>query len=195
MLGQNHLAGSRDLYHNPEVLGLLKARNRGVQERLWRLERPGLNRLATSLLHSAAEAENLVADLFYDFFFHYVDRVRETRAIPAYLTIMTVRRAHRQIARSRRLAALDEDRTDRDPAPPAEDQLEGQVWLRWLEQCQQRLGARARAILKMHYGHEWSYSAIGTHLGHSKQAIGKTVQKSLSALKKCLEKHRAASGR
>ncbi len=85
----------RSIYNNPEIIHLLQLRERGVQEKIWKLENRRLILIAKYWLSSPGEAEFLVADIFCDFFFKYVDNLRESRCISPYLKIMTVRRARR----------------------------------------------------------------------------------------------------
>jgi RNA polymerase sigma factor (sigma-70 family) len=176
------------LYDDPSTLARLKERSPRAQEEVWRLERRRLTSLAESIVRSSSEAEALVADLFQDFFHRYVDQLQRSQAIPSYLRIMALRRARRRKERSLHEVVLEADAATADPTAELDARMDDRRWLGRLEQCLALLGRRARGILRLHYGHEQSYSAISAELGVSKQAVGKTVQKSLEALRRCLEK-------
>jgi RNA polymerase sigma factor (sigma-70 family) len=187
-------AAREELYNDPEILRLLGERDSSAQETIWRQEKGRLTAIATSILRSSSEAEVLVADVFCDFLFHYADRIQDGKSIPAYLRIMTVRRARRRKDRAARHVEVEPDTIGRDTGITFDESAESSIWSQWLEICLDGLTGRARKILKLHYGHDLSYSAIAGQLGKSKQAVGKTVLKSLEALRRCLEKHRAAAG-
>lgn len=175
-----------------EILGRLQQRERAAQEQVWRVERPRLLRVAGPILGSPDLCESCVADVFCDFFFHYVDSVRSSRAIPAYLKIMTLRRARRQAARASRSLEVDPERLVAEGSEDASAQADRSIFLRGLEACLETLTGRARQMVKLHYGLELSYAAVAEQLGVSKQAVGKAVLKSLDALRQCLEQRRAA---
>jgi RNA polymerase sigma factor (sigma-70 family) len=79
-----------------------------------------------------------------------------------------------------------------DLLPGEVDRIDRSIWARWLTECLAGLGEKARRVLRMHYGHEMSYAFIAGELGGSRQAVGKMAKKSLQALRRCLQKHRAA---
>jgi RNA polymerase sigma factor (sigma-70 family) len=184
---------AEEFYSDPEVLRRLQDRDAVTQEEVWRSQRSRLRAIALSILHSSEEADALVSDLFTDFFYRHVNTVRSSRAIPAYLRIMAVRRARRRVGRDRRQVPMETEFPGEDPLPRNADRIDRNIWSRWLAECLSGLGEKARRVLRMHYGHEMSYAGIAGELGGSKQAVGKMVQKSLAALRRCLEKHRAAA--
>lgn len=168
-------------------LDRLRAGDRAAQAEVFEAHRRALVRLAASLLPPGGDAEALVADLFIDFFQVYVRELRAAQSIPAYLKIMVVRRASRLKARLARSAPMPE-REPADPKPAgAEESLQQQTYLRWLEQCVAALTARSRSVLRLQFGHDLSLSDVGARLGVSKQAVGKMSLKSLQALRECLE--------
>ena len=169
------------------LLNRLRARDHAAQAALRRSEQVTLERLVARTLGSAAEAKPLVADLFADFFWKHVDQVRTARAIPAYLRIMAIRRARRLRARQSLMVELCEEGTAATNPVPVDDAVDRRLHLTWLSECLQRLSARARLVLKLHYGDDLSYSEVGAYQSCSKQAVGKVVAKSLEALRRCIE--------
>jgi RNA polymerase sigma factor (sigma-70 family) len=184
---------AEEFYADAEVLRRLKERDSRTQVAVWRAEQSRLKAIARSILHSPEEADALVSDLFTDFFYRHVNGVRSSRAIPAYLRIMAVRRARRRMGRMRRQVPIEPDFPGENPLPENVDRIDRSIWIRWLAECLYGLGQKARRILRMHYGHEMSYAAIAGELGGSKQAVGKMIKKSQEKLRRCLQKHRAAS--
>ncbi len=181
-------------YEDEGLLSLLRQRDRNAQEAVWRAEQGRLTAMARGILKSEPDAEQLVADLFSDFFFHYVDQIRKARSIPAYLSIMVRRRAVRFRTRASKHIQLVPERSEAAQDAAADDLVDRHRWLRLLEKCLATLRPRARKILKLHYGHELSYTGIGRHMGTSKQAVGKTINSALSALRTCMTQSDAASG-
>ncbi len=171
-------------------LRLLQTRDLPEQEKPYRGERQMLERIALSILASPKDAELLVGDVFVDFLYKYVDSIQKPNSIRAYLKTMTVRRARRQMARLRKHEEFNPDSKQVPALVPRDGDLERKIFRRWLEKCLSKLSDKARKVLKLHFGHDLSYAQIGKSFGSSKQAVGKTVLKSLAVLRKCLEKHR-----
>jgi RNA polymerase sigma factor (sigma-70 family) len=184
------------LYTQDQTLALLKKRDRAIQEAVWRAEKPGVEAIALSILGSRADAEQLAADLFADFFYQYVDNIRSCHSIPKYLKTMAQRRSIRRREGHARLVPLDRGGEPAEfPVTDMERDMDVQNLLRWLENCYGKLRPRSRKILKLHYGHELSYSSIAESLGNSKQAVGKTVKKGLSLLRECVERQQLSESR
>jgi RNA polymerase sigma factor (sigma-70 family) len=171
------------------MLSRLQRRDAEAQLAVWRAEHLPLRQLATSVLGASSDSEALVSDVFCDFFFRYVDQVRASAAIPAYLRVMVVRRARRQASKAHVCSPIQPDVLVDVSDRVAFDHLDRGQWLEWLERCLGGLTTKSRTVMKLHYGHQQSYSQIGTHLSCAKQAIGKIVLKSLEALRRCLERH------
>jgi RNA polymerase sigma factor (sigma-70 family) len=179
------------LYEDPATLERLKRRDARVQEQVRRLQVETLTSTVAAILGSPDESEVLVTDLLTDFFFRYVDQLRDSRAIPSYLQIMAVRRARRLKERWQREVAVESNALTDDPRDRLDSELDDHTRLPGLNRCLQGLTDRARSLLRLHYGHELSYAAIGEQLGVSKQAVGKTIQKCLEVLRRCLGKRAA----
>ena len=75
------------------ILARLHRRDRETQTCVRLTHRPSLVAVANAILDNRADATQLVADVFTDFFFHHVDDIRNEEAVPAYLRMMTIRRA------------------------------------------------------------------------------------------------------
>lgn len=166
----------------------LKRRDSAAQAELIREETPRVVGVVGSILGKGSRADTLVADLFTDFCMHAVDRVRDGRAVPAYLRMMAVRRARREKERLERHAEWSESAGGVMPDACAEVALDAKRRRTKLARCLEGLQARSRETLRLHYGHDLSYSEIGARIGRSKQAVGKAVQKDLEALRRCLER-------
>ena len=175
-------------FDDPALLEKLQARHEPSQSALWKLMRPQLVATVTPIVGGKAVAEAVVADLLSDFLFHYVNKLRDGRAIPSYLRIMALRRSRRQQERARRHGELDpDDRRHRSDDAGPDDAIDSARWSRWLERCLGEVKGKARSILKLHYGHEMSYAEIGQRLGTSKQAAAKMGKKYLEVLRACVE--------
>jgi RNA polymerase sigma factor (sigma-70 family) len=182
---------SAPVSNDSNLLERLKRRDPEAQESLLNAEKRRLQALAATLLNSTGDVAPLVADVFTDFFYSYVDQLEQERAIPAYLRIMTIRRARRLTQRR----SQEDDIFACDLADTAGgdvvEAIEARMWLPWLEDCSALLPEKARKILRLHFGHDLGPSEIAVQFGVSKQAISKTIQKSVAQLRLCLEARRA----
>lgn len=174
--------------HSDAVLSALQQRARDDQQQLWQEQQPRLFAIAKKILRSDSEAEILVSDALTDFMFHHVDQLQSGRAIGSYLRIMVVRRADRRRKQAGRHASIDLLSGQSDDGVNPEDKLQHKAYLSWLERCLQQLTQRARHMLKLHFGHDLSYTQIGEQQGVSKQAVGKAVLKAEKVLRDCIER-------
>ena len=78
---------------DPGILARLHRRDRETQTCVYLTHRPSLLAVAKAILDGRADATQLVTDVFTDFFFRHVDGIRNEEAVPAYLRMMTIRRA------------------------------------------------------------------------------------------------------
>jgi RNA polymerase sigma factor (sigma-70 family) len=173
------------------LLERLKERDPIAQEAFYRDRRVSLELVARSALACSADAPALVSDVFTDFLFHYVDTIRDESAIFAYLKMMIVRRARRQNEYRQRHEDLDRYVGVTGGNQDAAEEMDARIWSTWLKTCLERLSDKARRLLRLHYGHEFSLDDIGSQIGVSKQAVSKAIQKSLGLLRNCLEDKRS----
>lgn len=174
------------LYDGGDLLERLRARDGEAQAVVRAAESGRLFAIAVRTLGSPARAETLVADLFTDFFFDAVDRVRAQAAIPAYLRAMVVRRSRREVERLQRYEELHDEPLSDGRQGSLDERLDREAWLRRLAICTGELTPNARTTLRLHFTYELSLQQVGDRLGRSKQAVHKTVQKALVALRSCL---------
>ena len=177
------------------LLGRLQKRDPEAQAYLLRSEGPALRATALGILGSEGDAGPLVADVFTDFLYSYVDHIEHERAIPSYLRIMVVRRARRLMQRRAQedsIGAYDfADANGRDVI----EALETKTWLPWLEGCLSLLTDRARRVLKLHFGHDLGTVEIAGEVGVTKQAVSKTILKCIAQLRRCLDRKRSRAER
>ena len=172
------------------LLGRLQKRDPEAQAYLLRVEGASLRATALSILGSDGDTGPLVADVFTDFLYSYVDRIEHERAIPSYLRIMVIRRARRLLQRRSHednLAAHDFADAD---ARDVIEALETKSWLPWLEDCLSLLTNRARRVLKLHFGHDMGTVEIAGEVGVTKQAVSKMILKCIAQLRRCLDRRR-----
>jgi RNA polymerase sigma factor (sigma-70 family) len=167
-----------------DLLLRLRRREHPAQEQVYLAYHQGLKALAVRILPCAAEAESLVADVITDFLYRYVDTLQRQESIGAYMRMMTTRRARRRLEMQRRVREVDHQDMAAEPDLPAA--AEGPKWRRWVDDCVAALAERPRQLLRLHFGHDLSLSEIGDQMGITKQAVSKTVLKSLDLLRRCL---------
>jgi len=170
-----------------ELLEQLKARDPGAQQQL-RSELFGkIAATCTRLLGDPVKAESVAEDLWMDFLFTHIDKVREPRAISAYLRMMTVRRCLR--LREFEAKHLDLE-GGREPATDPEAELLSAIDQPRLQErltrCLQKLDGRARWMLRLRFFEEQKLEEIGEQASVSKQYAGRVVKQSLGRLRKCM---------
>lgn len=171
-----------------EVLAGLRARDPKVQAATWRAVFPRLRRTCSAVLGDPARGEEMAQDVWLDFAYRHVDRVRHPGALYPYLRLMAVRRARRAAARRARF------RREGPPPEPvgAPDErrlaevLDSRRQADRLADCVDALTPRARQMLRLRVHREESLGAIGRAFGISKQAVDKAIRKALAALRTCL---------
>jgi len=140
------------------------------------------------LLRDAALAEEVAEDVWMDFVYQSIDRVERPEAVAAYLRVMAVRRCVRlRERRSRHEEFTDRGPAGADPEAAVVGALDWPARRRRLEACLKRLSARARQVLRLRFHLDQTQEAIGQSLGFSKQYAGRVLNRSLEALRACLE--------
>lgn len=178
--------------YNATFLQRLKNQDAKAQLLVWKQERKTLNYLAHSILRSQTEAETILADVFCDFFYRYVDSVEKPSAIRAYLRIMVVRRSRRLLQLTKRHIAIEEEENfpvNKEPMD-TESKTDTKLWSIWLDHCLGKLKPRSRKVLKLYYSHDLNLAEIGAKLGNSRQGIHRIVKNCHKTLHRCIEKQR-----
>ena len=172
-----------------ELLDQLKARDPAAQAQLRRELFSRVRGTCTRMLRDPVRAEDVAEDIWMDFLFTHVDKVREPRAVSSYLRMMTVRRCMRLREFDARHQELD---GATEPASNPEESLLGQLdqpRLRArLERCLEKIDGRARWMLQQRFFEEQKLEQIGEAAGVSKQYAGRVVKQSLARLRKCMGK-------
>ncbi len=162
-------------HYDHGTLQALKARDAETQTLVWKAEEKLLLKIARYFISCNWDAKALLQDVFCDFLFHYVDSVRSPQAIRNYLCIMTVRRARRFKERENQKKPIEVLYDTPDPTTQIESLIDEQSLYIWMEEALCALNHKEQKVLKLHYGHDLSYSAIARLEGMSKQAISKKV--------------------
>lgn len=174
-----------------EILQLLRARDAGAQAALRGRLFPKVLATCAHVLGDSSRAEEIAEDVWTDFLFRDVDRVRDPRAIPAYLRMMSVRRCIHVRDVSRRFDTLDAV-TESEPTADVEADLLGGLdrsrTLLRLRACLQLLDRRQRQVVRLRFLHEMTLEQIGEELAVTKQYAGQIVKKSLWRLKRCIRR-------
>ncbi len=174
------------------LLVQLRQRQRQAQENVITLQGPTLRALAASHLTCPNDARALVADVFTDFLYSYVDTLQHERAIPSYLRMMVIRRARRENQRNQQHRDLEGLELAAVSAKDPSQMLDDGRRAAWLDECLNQVAERPRRLLRLHFGQGISLSEIADQLSISKQAVSKTVQKCLAFLRSCLAQKGAA---
>ena len=175
-----------------ELLDRLKLRDGQAQLELRQEAFPKVLGTCRHVLKDPVRAEEAAEDIFIDFLYDQVDRVRKSESLWPYLRMMTVRRCIRLRQLERRAKSVDGD--DLMPAPtvdaeePVLCRIDVERDLERLRGCLGRLSNRQKEILRLRFHHELSFSAIGHRLGTSKQYAGRTAKEALGSLRKCVGK-------
>jgi RNA polymerase sigma factor (sigma-70 family) len=180
-----------------ELFDRLRARDPQAQVELRRELLPRVLAVCRRLLPDPSLAAEAAEDIWMDFAFGGLDRLRAPEAVSAYLRVMTVRRCVRLRDGWARHEELGERACpaggpggETSGAAVEEGLLMGLEQRRLRERlvrCLRRLSEKARRIVRMRFFLDLTQEQIGQSLGVSKQYAGRVIHRSLDALRACLE--------
>jgi RNA polymerase sigma factor (sigma-70 family) len=171
------------------VLAKLKKRDSQAQEQFRRRIRPKIYAICMHILADPVRAEDSCEDILMDFFDKHVDKVRDDRALNAYLRMMTVRACVRIRHWLQRHEAVDQQ----DPfiSDNMEDSciesIDSMVTQAKLTKCLAHLTEKAQKVFVLRYQQEMTQEDIGDKVGASKQYINRLLKKGLESLRRCME--------
>ncbi len=173
------------------LLQRLQAIENGAQKEAWDRWMPKITAICRRMLHDEAWAEEVAADLWMDFVYDSVQRVRNENAMDGYLRMMTVRRCVRLRDRRKKHQDVEQHgelaRDQSDPSELAIQAIDGPTEHARLQKCLGALRQQAQDILRMRFHLGMTQERIGVALGVSKQYAGRVLGKSLEVLRLCLE--------
>lgn len=172
-----------------EILERLRARD--VETQLWVHQRygPQVRAACEHLLDDTITAEQASVDIMTDFLFVHVDRMRSANAIGAYLRMAAVRRC----VRIRELQKRHDDIGDLVPSTDENQEdlllgaMDNQAPIVKMLDCLQHLQQKPQRMLRLRFGHGQTLEGVGQSLGVSKQYVSRVINKSLKALRRCME--------
>ncbi len=175
------------------TLAALRARQPEALARFRDVALPKLTGLCRRWLQSEALADEVAHDVWLDFVLRYLDEVQRPGAVNAYLQVMAARRCVRlRRQRARQVVQADSDGeggAQRVATLPVDGLHEAEVRLemRGVERCMDRLAPASRRMLRLRFHGDHTQEEIGAAMGTSKQYVGRVLQKSLEALRRCLK--------
>jgi RNA polymerase sigma factor (sigma-70 family) len=122
------------------------------------------------------------------FITRYARTLSHERAVAPYLRLMAARQATKEKRRMARPRYEDMDRYISQAGIDAERRATCQVLLPRLETCLGELTPKAQRAIKLRFYAEMTNERIAAVLGCSKQYIGRLLQKSLTALRRCMDR-------
>jgi RNA polymerase sigma factor (sigma-70 family) len=143
--------------------------------------------ICSRILGKGPDATDTAVDLLTDFLEIRIHDLKDPSAIFAYLRLAAIRRSVEVKKRRDIHASLDFDieaHADRTP----ETEADVTELMPRLDRCLRLLTEKAGQCLRLKYTNEMTNEDIGHLLGGSKQYIGRLIQKSLEALRACIEK-------
>jgi len=169
-----------------EILDSLKRRDASAQRKARSALFPAVRAVCGRMLNDPMLAEHTAEDIWTEFLFQHVDRVRSARGVLRYLRLTTVRRC----ARVREVSAryIDESTIAEriSDAPDAIELVASKQQQQRLMSCLQRLTGKVRAVLRMRFAEEMTQEAIGQQTGASKQYVGRVLKQALNRLRRCM---------
>ena len=172
-----------DIY---ELVDGLRKGSAEAQRQFWKQFWPRTHMICVKILGSDADASDVTVDLLSDFMERRVHNIEEPKAVGNYIRLMAVRHAM-EIKRKRdRNVSLLQELVDQGAADPEEQVMLTSMVPR-LHHCLDGLTPKAKQTLRLKYYRQLSNERIGQFVGGSKQYIGRLIQKSLTALRICLE--------
>jgi RNA polymerase sigma factor (sigma-70 family) len=173
-----------------DLLAKLQARNKKAQRQLRKDLFPKVIASCRFILKDEIWAEECAEDIWMDFLYKFVDRVKHEHALPSYLRMLTVRRCIRLRNWQRRHIEIDQAPIDQASAEEeVVSQIDQERLLAQLEECLKQLSSRVRSVIRLRYYNNLKYDNIGQALGTSPQYAGRVVSKGLESLRQCLEQN------
>lgn len=149
--------------------------------------------LASRLRHNAADAEDLVQEVFLRLL--RIDRHESIRSPESYLYMVAFHVLHQHYLRRAAVpeaveitAFIDEMATAPQDDPAAQAEMQQQ--LQDLQGALQQLPAKAQAVLLLHRRDGYSLEEIGKLLGFSRANAAKYLGKALLHCRQCLQDRR-----
>jgi RNA polymerase sigma factor (sigma-70 family) len=170
-----------------ELIAGLMAQDPKAQGFFWQTFWGRTYLICVRILGKGPDATDTAVDLLTDFAGRRIHDLKEPTAIFAYLRLSAIRRSLEVKRKRDTHSSLDfdiEDFTDRTP----ETHAEATKLMPRLDRCLGLLTEKAGQCLRLKYTRDLTNEDIGRLLGGSKQYIGRLIQKSLEALRKCIEK-------
>jgi RNA polymerase sigma factor (sigma-70 family) len=127
-------------------------------------------------------------EVLVDFITRYSHGIQHPRAAGPYLRLMAVRRATREKADRTLPQYEDMDRYVDETGANPERRAALRLLLPHLDECVGHLSTKAQRAVKLRFFAELTNEHIGQLLGCSKQYVGRLLDKTLVALRRCLER-------
>jgi RNA polymerase sigma factor (sigma-70 family) len=167
------------------LLSRLRARDPRAQAECRRQYLPALEAVCARALSDPHSGREVAEEVLADVMLSHVDRLREERALPAYLRMIAVRRCARLKARSQRTEELSEELPDESSGP--ESAILAAEQQHRLGRCLGRLRPRVQHWLRLRFHEGMTQEAIGAAFDCSKQYVGRLLAQALAELKQCVE--------
>jgi RNA polymerase sigma factor (sigma-70 family) len=181
------LANKRGLLMNDSLLVKLQARDPAAQQEFRAIAFSKLLSICMQVMKDASAAADLAEDIWMDFLYQHVDKVRQEHAMAAYLRVIAVRRC----ARVKRWQQFHEELEQHGELADTEgsdllSMLEQHRRLKQLGLCLKKLSEKAQGMLHLRFKNEMTTEAIGVALGVSRQYTSRMLDKSLQQLRRCM---------
>lgn len=163
----------------------------GAQKELRERVYPRLLATCEQVMGDRVLAEEIAADIWMDFIYDHVHKLKKEGAIGAYLRTIAIRRCVRiknWRTRHQDIAACAPIAAGSDTEDGWIGQLDQEKRLSRLESCIKQLSERARAILRLRFYKDMTQDSIGQSIGVSKQYAGRVINGSLKQLRRCMER-------
>ncbi len=167
----------------------LKVKDANAQEVFWKRYWSVVYPISAHILGPCPDAVDAAVDLLVDFMDNRVHRLSNPQALYAYLRLAAARRAIRYRNRQKKISLYDEGIQGAiDVCGTPETDAALFVLMPRLDDCLKGIGPKAQETLRLKFVVDLTNEHIGRLLGGSKQYIGRLIQKSLDALKICIER-------
>lgn len=170
------------------LLAALQAGEPGAEHAFWQEHWPRVLAVCAGVLGPGFSAEEVAVEVLVEFITRYAHRLTHGRATSSYLRLMAVQRASREKRRRSQPSFEDMDRFMSEAHIDPERQATCRLLLPRLEECVGGLTDKAQRAVKLRFFAELTNERIGELLGCSKQYVGRLLDKSLVALRRCLER-------
>ncbi|MBN1962454.1 MAG: sigma-70 family RNA polymerase sigma factor [Deltaproteobacteria bacterium] len=173
-----------------ELLNKARQNDAAASRQLWNICWPIVFNVCTRMLDNEFIATEVSVEALTQFIIKYIHSIEHAEAVRTYVQLIAVRLAIKERRRQQRRSLMDMDELAAATTLNLEERANYKLLIPRLESCLAKLSPKTQKILKLRFFRGMTNPDIGNLVGASKQYIGRVLSKSISTLRKCIERPR-----